>query len=108
MAQYSIVVNGKGTILSVKSINIDPKKMPVKRLTGRHFSHLIGADCRKDLRNIMHETTKSRQPGNFRTFFAARGHSEGAVVEWTIQARYRNLINMVMPRYVLVGSVISA
>jgi hypothetical protein len=106
MAQYSILLSKKGTILSLKVADSDAKKIPVKKLTGRHFSHLIGSDCKKDLRNIIQETSKSRKPGSFRTFFAARGSFEGPVVDWIIQPRSNNFLNILMPaRYMLIGVV---
>jgi hypothetical protein len=101
MAQYSLLLNKKGTILSISAINVDPKRFPVQKMTGRHFSRLIGSDCKKDLRHIMQETLKTRQPGSFRTFLAARGAQDGLVLEWTIQPKSGSIF--FPARYVLVG-----
>src|SRR3981081_3975888 len=95
MAQYSLLLNKKGTILSITAMNVDPKRFPVQKLTGRHFSHLVGTDCKKDLRNIMEETSKTRKPGIFRTFLASRGSREGLVLEWTIQPRSGSFLSPV-------------
>jgi hypothetical protein len=103
MTQYSILLSKKGTIVSFKAVNADPKKFPVKNLKGRHFSRLIGLDCKKDLRFIIQETSKTHKPASFRTFFAARGSSEGPVVEWTIQAKSGWLL--APTRYLLLGKV---
>jgi hypothetical protein len=101
MAQYSLLLNKKGTILSITAMNVDPKRFPVQKLTGRHFSRLVGSDCKKDLRNIMEETSKTRKPGNFRTFLPSIGTREGLVLEWTIQPKAGF---MLLPaRYLLIG-----
>jgi hypothetical protein len=101
MAQFSILLNKKGTILSFNVTDADPKRFPIKKLTGRHFSQLIGVDCKKDLRHIMRETSKTRKPGNFRTFLAARGSQEGPVVEWTIMPKAGYVL--LPARYLLIG-----
>lgn len=101
MAQYSLLISKKGTILSITAMNVDPKRFPVQKLTGRHFSRLIGTDCKKDLQNIIQEISKTRKPGNFRTFLASRGSHEGPVVEWTIQPKTGNIL--LPTRYMLVG-----
>jgi len=77
MTRYSLVVNKRGTILSFKVVDADPKLFPVKDMTGRHFSRLIGDDCRKDLGHILHEISRTRQAGSFRTFFSPRGSHAG-------------------------------
>ena len=101
MAQYSLLLNKKGTILSITAINVDPKRFPVQKMTGRHFSRLIGTDCKKDLRNIIQEISKTRKPGSFKTFLASRGASEGLVLEWTIQPK--SSFMLLPARYLLVG-----
>jgi hypothetical protein len=101
MAQYSLLINKKGTILSITAMNVDPKKFPVRKLMGRHFSHLIGTDCKKDLRYIMQEISKTRQAGCFGTFSPASGDREGPVLEWTIQPKFGNILMPV--RYLLIG-----
>ena len=104
MTQFSIVVNKKGTILSYEALNADPKRFPVKNLRGSHFSRLIGIDCKKDLRNILLETSKTRKPASFQTFFCPKGANEGPVVEWTIQPKSGNLLaDLLSERYLLVG-----
>ena len=87
MTQYSILLSKKGTIVSLKVDNADPKKFPVRNLKGKHFSRLIGLDCRKDIYDLIQHITRPQEPANFRTFFPARGSSEGPVVEWTIQPK---------------------
>jgi hypothetical protein len=104
MTQFSIVVNRKGTILSYEAINADPRRFSVKNLRGSHFSRLIGTDCKKDLRNILQETSKTRKPTSFQTFFLPKGSFEGPVIEWTIQPKSGNLLDVLLPeRYLLVG-----
>ena len=73
MTQYSILLNKNGTILSFKFVDADAQKLPTKNLKGRHFSRLIGLDCKEDLRFLMQETTKTRKPGTFRTFSPPKG-----------------------------------
>jgi hypothetical protein len=101
MAQYSLLLNKKGTILSITAMNVDPKRFPVQKLTGRHFSRLVGMDCKKDLRNIMEEASKTRKPGNFRTFLPPMGSREGLVLEWTIQPKAGYIL--LPARYLLIG-----
>jgi hypothetical protein len=104
MTQFSIIVNKKGTILSYKAIDADPRKFPVKNLRGSHFSRLIGTDCKKDLRSIMQETSKTRKPSFFQTFFLPKGSFEGPVIEWTIQPKAGSLLDALFPeRYLLLG-----
>jgi len=87
MTQYSILISKKGTIVSLKVENADLKRFPVKNLKGKHFSRLVGLDCRKDIYDLIQHISKTHQPANFRTFFAARGSQQGPVVEWTIQPK---------------------
>ena len=101
MTQYSILLNKKGTIVSFKVVDADPKRFPSKNLKGKHFSRLIGLDCKEDLHFIIEETTKTRKPGTFRTFSPPRGFCEGPVVEWTIQPKAGWLL--APTRYLLVG-----
>jgi hypothetical protein len=101
MTQYSILLNKKGMILSFEVIDADPQKLPSKNLKGRHFSRLIGLDCKEDLRSLIKETTKTRIPGTFRTFSPPKGFCEGPVVEWTIQPKVGWLF--VPTRYLVVG-----
>lgn len=104
MTQYSILVNKKGTILSFKVADADPSRFPVKNLIGKHFSRLIGTNCKKDLHRIMQEASKTSKPGNFTTFLPARGTSSGPVVEWTVQPKSGNILDMLLPaRYLLIG-----
>ena len=106
MAQYSLLLNKKGTILSFSIKDAAPHKFRVRKLTGRHFSSLIGADCKKDLRNIIQQISKTRKPGNFTTFLSAEGAYEGPAVEWTIQAKSGNLLHHLLPsRYLLIGRI---
>jgi hypothetical protein len=101
MARYSLIINKKGTILSFKVLDADPEKFPVKDLTGHHFSHLVGQNCKKDLGYILQEISKTRQTGNFRTFFSPKGIHAGAVVEWTVQPKPGNIFTST--RFVLIG-----
>jgi len=101
MTRYSLVVNKRGTILSFKVVDADPKLFPVKDMTGRHFSRLIGDDCRKDLGHILHEISRTRQAGSFRTFFSPRGSHVGAVVEWTVQPKTGNIFSTT--RFEMIG-----
>src|SRR6187402_2712461 len=101
MTRYSLVLNKKGTILSFKVIDADPERFPVRNVTGHHFSRLIGEDCKKDLRHILQEITRTRQTRSFRTFFRPRGAHSGPVVEWTIQPRRGRFFSL--PRFELVG-----
>ena len=101
MVRYSLVLNKKGTILSFKVMEADPEWFPVKDMTGRHFSRLIGEDCKKDLTHILQEISRSRQTGFFRTFFRPRGAHAGPVVEWTIQPKPGNIFSTA--RFVLIG-----
>jgi hypothetical protein len=102
MAQFSILLNKKGTILSFNVMDADPKRFPIKKLTGRHFSLLVGVDCKKDLRHIMKQTSKTRKPSSFRTFLAAaRGAQEGPIVEWTLLPKSGYVL--LPSRYLLIG-----
>ena len=101
MTRYSLVVNKRGTILSFKVLDADPELFPVKDLTGRHFSRLIGEDCKKDLGHILHEISKTRQAGNFRTFFSPRGSHAGAVVEWEVHPKPGNIFSTA--RFEMIG-----
>jgi hypothetical protein len=101
MTRYTIELNKKGMILSFKVINADPDRFPVKNLTGRHFSYLVGDDCRRDLRSIFQQISKTRQPAVFRTLFAPKGPHSGPVVEWTVQAKSVSIFWM--SRYLLTG-----
>ncbi len=102
MTQYSILLNKKGTILSCSVTDADESRFPVKKkLTGRHFSYLIGMDCKKDLRSIIQETTKSRKPSNFKTFFSPQGSHEGPLVEWTMIPKSTSIL--LPTRYLLIG-----
>jgi len=101
MTRYSLVLNKKGTILSFKVVDADPEQFPVKDMTGRHFSRLIGEDCRKDLRYILQEISRSRQIGSFQTFFSPRGTHTGPVVQWTVQPKPGNIFTTT--RFVLIG-----
>jgi hypothetical protein len=106
MAQYSLLLSKKGTILSFSVKDPDPNKFSVRKLTGRHFSSLIGADCKKDLRNIIQQISKTRKPGNFTTFLSAEGTYEGPAVEWTIQPKSGSLLTQLLPsRYLLIGRI---
>lgn len=87
MTQYSILLSKKGTIVSLKVESADPKRFPVRNLRGKHFSRLVGLDCRKDIYDLIQHISKTQQPASFRTFFAPRGAFEGPVVEWTIQPK---------------------
>ncbi len=101
MTQYSVLLNKKGTIVSCKVVDADSQKLPVKNLKGRHFSRLIGLDCKVDLRFIIDETSKTGKPSTFRTFSPPRGFAEGPVVEWTIQPKSGWFL--APTRYLLVG-----
>lgn len=101
MTRYSLILNKKGTILSFKAVDVDPERFPVKDLTGRHFSRLIGEDCRRDLRHILQQILRTRQAGSFRTFFSPRGVHAGPVIEWTIQPKPGNIFSTA--RFVLTG-----
>ena len=101
MTRYSLVLNKKGTILSFKVVDAEPERFPVKDMTGRHFSRLIGEDCRKDLRYILQEISRTRQAGSFQTFFSPRGMHAGPVVEWTIEPKAGNIFSAA--RFVLIG-----
>ena len=101
MTQYSILLSKTGTIVSLKIVNADPKKLPVKNLKGRHFSRLIGMDCRKDIYDMIQQITRTNEPASFKTFSAARGNAEGPVVEWTMQPKSGWLL--APTRYLLIG-----
>ena len=101
MTQYSILLSKTGTIVSLKIVNADPKRFPVKNLRGKHFSRLIGLDCRKDIYDLIQRISRTNEPASFTTFFASRGASEGPVVEWTIQTKSGWLLTPT--RYLLVG-----
>jgi hypothetical protein len=101
MTRYSIVLNKRGTILSFKVVDADPELFPVKNMTGRHFSRLIGDDCRKDLGHILDEISRTRQTGSFHTFFSPRGSHAGAVVEWTVQPKPASIFSTA--RFELIG-----
>lgn len=101
MTQYSILLNKKGTIISFKVVDADPKRFPTKNLRGKHFSRLIGRDCRKDIYDIIQQISKTQEPASFRTFFAPRQYSEGPIVDWTIQSKSGWLF--APTRYILVG-----
>lgn len=101
MTRYSLVLNKKGTILSFKVMDVDPERFPVSDMTGRHFSHLMGEDCKKDLRHILQDISKTRQTGSFRTFFRPRGAHAGPVVEWTILPKPGNIFTTA--RFELIG-----
>jgi hypothetical protein len=103
MMRYSLVLNKKGTILSFKVMDADPERFPVKDMTGRHFSRLIGEDCRKDLKYILQQISRTRQAGNFRTLFSPRGMNVGPVIEWTIQRRPGSFF-FSTARYELIGN----
>jgi len=101
MTRYSLILNKKGTILSFKVMDADPEHFPVKDMTGRHFSRLIGEDCKKDLSHILQEISRTRRTGSFRTFFSPRGSYAGPVVEWTVQPKPGNIFTTA--RFELVG-----
>ena len=101
MTRYTIELNKKGTITSFKVIDADPDRYPVKDLTGRHFSHLIGDDCRRDLRTIFQHITKTRQSVSFRTLFAPKGPHSGPVLEWTVRPKSVGFLGL--SRYSLIG-----
>jgi hypothetical protein len=101
MTRYSLVLNKRGTILSFRVIDAEPEKFPVKDMTGRHFSRLIGEDCRKDLRYILQQISKTRQMGSFQTFFSPQGMHAGPVVEWTIEPKAGSIFSAA--RFVLTG-----
>jgi len=101
MIQYSVLLNKKGTIVAFKVVDADPRKLPIKNLKGRHFSRMIGLDCKDDLRFLIEETAKTRQPGTFRTFSPPVGFVEGPVVEWTIRQKTGWMLQPT--RYLLVG-----
>jgi len=101
MTRYSLIVNKRGTILSFKVVDADPELFPVHDMTGRHFSRLIGEDCKKDLGYILHEISRTRQASSFRTFFSPRGSHAGAVVEWTVQPKPGNIFSTA--RFELIG-----
>ncbi|MBN9380472.1 MAG: hypothetical protein J0H74_06890 [Chitinophagaceae bacterium] len=101
MTRYSLVLNKKGTILSFKVVDADPERFPVKDMTGLHFSWLIGENCKKDLRYILQEISRTRQTRSFRTFFSPRGNLAGPVVEWTIEPKPGNIFSTA--RFVLIG-----
>lgn len=101
MTRYTIILNKKGTILSFKVVDADPDRYPVKDLTGRHFSHLVGDDCRRDLRCIFQEVSQTRLPFSFKTLFAPKGKHEGPVVEWTVQPKSISVFTRT--RYLLIG-----
>src|SRR5882762_9527263 len=101
MTKYTIEVNKRGTITSFEVVDADPSRYPVKDLTGRHFSHLVGDDCRRDLRYIFQEVSKTRNPATFKTLFAAKGKNAGPVVEWTVQPKSVSVFTM--SRYLLIG-----
>ena len=108
MTQYSIVINRKGTIMSLQVENADPSRFPVKNLKGNHFSRLLGTDCRKDLGNMLRLTDKTGASCNFKTFLPPKGAHEGPFMEWTIQARSPTLLDLFLPvRYQLVGREIA-
>ncbi len=87
MTRYSLVVNKKGTILSFKVVDADPELFPVKNVTGRHFSRLVGENCKKDFKYILQEISKTRRTASFWTFFSPRGSHSGPVIEWTVQPK---------------------
>lgn len=101
MTQYSILLSKTGTIVSLKIVNADPKRFPVKNLKGRHFSRLIGMDCRKDIYDMIQQISRTNEPASFRTFCASSGNSEGPVMEWTMQCRSGWLL--APTRYLLTG-----
>jgi hypothetical protein len=101
MTQYSILLSKTGTIVSLKIVDADPERFPVKNLRGKHFSRLIGLDCRKDIYDIIQRISRTNEPTSFKTFFASRGSSEGPVVEWTIQPKSGWLL--APTRYLLLG-----
>jgi len=101
MTRYSLVLNKKGTILFFKVIDADPERFPVKDMTGRHFSRLVGEDCKKDLRYILREISRTREARSFRTFFSPRGTHAGPVLEWTVQPKSVSIFSTA--RFVLTG-----
>jgi len=107
MTQYSILVNKRGTILSMEVKNADSTKLPVNKIKGRHFSRIAGFDCRKYLRLIMEQTSKSQEPTVFQTFFLVTGVAQNQIVEWTILPRTNHanhLLDKFIPtKYLLVG-----
>lgn len=101
MTQYSILLSKTGTIISIKIVNADPQRFPVKNLRGKHFSRLIGLDCRKDIYDIIQQVSRTNEPASFKTFLASGASSEGPVLEWTIQPKSGWLL--APTRYLLVG-----
>ena len=102
MTKYSIQVNSKGTILSLKVENPDPIRFSSRNLIGKNFSRLIGWDCKKDLKLILRNISKTHQPARFSTFIAPKGSNEGPIMEWTIHPRGRTLL--LSNKYLLCGT----
>ena len=103
MTQYTILLSKKGTMVSLKVVNADPDRVPVKSLKGKHFSRLVGQDCRKDIYDMIQQISTTHQSASFRTFFVPKGSSKGPVVEveWTMQPKSGWLL--APTRYLLLG-----
>ncbi len=63
--------SNKGIIVSLKAVNADPEKFPVKNLKGRHFIRLVGLDCRKDLCDIIQDL-QDKSACQFQNFFRSK------------------------------------